>query len=71
VPAVARYVQKYLTEKYRVTMKLIDEFEAKELEQAWDEAVREGQVAGAFWAIMTRLDATLPSPLNGFLGKCT
>jgi hypothetical protein len=57
-PAVAKYVQKYLTGKYRVTMKLIDEFEAKDLEQAWDEAVRDGQVAGAFWAIMTRLDMT-------------
>ncbi|WP_449244926.1 DUF2325 domain-containing protein [Desulfobacca acetoxidans] len=55
-PAVGKYLQKYLCEKYRSVMQRLDEFEGEALLSAWIAAVQEGQVAGAFWAILTRLD---------------
>lgn len=57
VPEVAKSFQKYLSGKYRLTMNRIDEFEGKDLGRAWSEAVREGRIAGAYWAILTRVDA--------------
>lgn len=57
VGEVAKYLQKYLSRKYLLTMNQIDACEGKELGRAWQEAVREGRVAGAYWAILTRLDA--------------
>jgi hypothetical protein len=57
VPEVAKYLQKYLGDKYRLTMKRLDECEGEELGRAWKDAVQEGRVAGAYWAILTRLDA--------------
>jgi hypothetical protein len=57
VPEVGKYLQKYLSDKYRLTMKRLDECEGEELGRAWKEAVQEGRVAGAYWAILTRLDA--------------
>lgn len=55
-PAVAKYLQKYFTEKYRGVIKRLDEYEGEALWPAWKEEVRKGQVAAAFWAIVTRLD---------------
>jgi hypothetical protein len=57
-PTVAKYLQKFLCEKYRAIMRRLDEFEGEALLPAWGEAVQEGQVAGAFWAILTRLDVS-------------
>ncbi|MCL4501251.1 MAG: DUF2325 domain-containing protein [Deltaproteobacteria bacterium] len=57
VPEVAKFFQKYLTGKYRLIMNHIDEFEGEDLGRAWSEAVREGRIAGAYWAILTRMDA--------------
>lgn len=56
-PAVAKYVQKYLMRKYRGIVQRLDEYEGEALWQAWEEEVRNGRVAAAFWAIVTRLDA--------------
>lgn len=58
---MAKTVQKYLNEKYWLTVQRLDKLEANELEQAWEEAVHEGEVAAAYWAIATRADA--PSSL--------
>ena len=58
---VARAVQKYLNEKYWLTVQRIDDLEADDLTQAWEDAVCEGKVAEAFWAIITREDT--PSSL--------
>ncbi len=55
-PAVAKYLQKYFNTKYRGVMKRLDEFEGEALWSAWEEEVRHGQVAAAFWAIVTRVD---------------
>jgi len=57
-PFVAKQVQKFLTEKYRPIMRRLDEFEGEAVLPAWEKAVQEGQVAGAFWAILTRLDVS-------------
>jgi hypothetical protein len=54
---LAKYIQKYLNEKYQLIMKRIDRFEGEDLFHAWQEAVENGELAGAFWAIMTRADA--------------
>ena len=59
-PVVAKYVQKFLNEKYRAIMRRLDEFEGEAILPAWGEAVQAGQVAGAFWAILTRLDVSHP-----------
>ena len=56
-PEVAKYLQKYLSDKYRLTIKRLDACEGEDLGRAWKEAVQEGRVAGAYWAILTRLDA--------------
>lgn len=56
-PEVAKCFQKYLCRKYRLTMNRIDEFGGADLGRAWQEAVREGRVMGAYWAILTRPDA--------------
>lgn len=56
-PAVAKQFQKYLTGKYRLTMNRVDAYAGEDLDRAWQEAVREGRVAGAYWAILTRVDA--------------
>ncbi|MBE0425881.1 MAG: DUF2325 domain-containing protein [Nitrospirae bacterium] len=55
--SVAKYIQKYLNGKYWLIMRRIDRFEGKDLFHAWQEAVKDGEIAGAFWAIMTRADA--------------
>lgn len=55
-PAVAKDLQKYFTAKYRGIMKRLDEYEGEAIWPAWEEAVQMGQVAGAFWAIVTRMD---------------
>jgi len=57
LPFVSKYVQKYLNEKYWLIMRRIDRFEGEGLFCAWQEAVENGEIAGAFWAIMTRADA--------------
>lgn len=56
-PGMAKDTQKFLNGKYRLTMSRIDNYEGEELGRAWNEAVREGRVAGAYWAILTRVDA--------------
>ncbi len=56
-PPVGKYLQKFLISKYRLVVKRIDEFEGEDLLRAWQEAVREGRIAGAYFAILTRLDA--------------
>jgi len=56
MPLVAKHVQKYLANKYRLAMNRIDAYEPGELGRAWKEALREGETAGAYWAIITRLD---------------
>jgi len=53
---VAKYIQKYLNEKYWLIMRRIDRVEGEDLSRAWQEAVENGEIAGAFWAIMTRID---------------
>jgi hypothetical protein len=55
-PAVAKQVQKYLSQKYRLALNRIDAHEPGELGRAWKEALREGETAGAYWALITRLD---------------
>lgn len=57
MPGVAKDIQKFLNGKYRLTMSRIDNYEGEELGRAWNESVREGRVAGAYWAILTRVDA--------------
>lgn len=57
VPEVAKHLQKYLGGKYRLAMNQVDAYEGQDLDRAWKEAVKEGQVAGAYWAILTRMDA--------------
>ncbi len=56
LPFVSKYVQKYLSEKYWPIMRRIDRVEGKDLSSAWQEALKDGEIAGAFWAIMTRTD---------------
>lgn len=56
MPVVAKHVQKYLGHKYRLAMNRIDAYEPGELGRAWKEALREGETAGAYWALITRLD---------------
>ena len=58
-PAVAKYVQKYLCQKYRLAMNRIDAWEPGELGRAWQEALRQGETAGAYWSILTRVDTPL------------
>jgi|GEM_PF-4650778 len=55
-PTMAKYVQKFLCDKYRPILRRLDGFAGEALLPAWEDAVQEGQVAGAFWAILTRLD---------------
>ncbi len=57
LPAVAKYVQKFMDRKYRLTLNRIDACAAPELNLAWQEALKEGQIAGAFYAVITRADA--------------
>ncbi len=57
LPFVSKYVQKYLSEKYWPIMRRIDRVEGEDLSHAWQEALNDGEIAGAFWAIMTRADA--------------
>jgi hypothetical protein len=57
VPEVAKHLQKYLFNKYRLTIKRLDEFEGENLLQVWQEAVGEGRIAGAYFGILTRMDA--------------
>jgi len=54
---LARYIQKYLNKKYWFIMRRIDRFEGEYLSHAWQEAIKDGEIAGSFWAIMTRADA--------------
>ena len=56
-PAVARYVQKFLDRKYRLAINRTDACAGRELDRVWQEALQEGQIAGAFYAIITRADA--------------
>ncbi|MEW6387165.1 MAG: DUF2325 domain-containing protein [Thermodesulfobacteriota bacterium] len=56
IPEVAKYVQKYLSQKYRLAINKVDAYESGELGRAWKEALREGKTAGAYWGILTRLD---------------
>jgi hypothetical protein len=56
-PEVAKYLQKYLCNKYRLTIKRLDEFAGQDLLEVWQEAVGEGRVAGAYFGILTRMDA--------------
>ncbi|MFZ5452876.1 MAG: DUF2325 domain-containing protein [Thermodesulfobacteriota bacterium] len=56
MPAVAKHVQKYLTNKYRLAMNRVDAYEPGELGRAWEAALQEGETAGAYWSIITRAD---------------
>lgn len=56
MPAVAKHVQKYLTNKYRLAMNRMDAYEPEELGRAWKAALQEGETAGAYWSIITRAD---------------
>ncbi len=56
-PEVAKYLTKYLSGKYRLAMSQVDKCEGEDLGRVWKEAVGEGRVAGAYWAILTRRDA--------------
>jgi hypothetical protein len=56
LPAVAKHVQKFLDRKYRLTINRIDACAGRELNLVWQEALKEGQIAGAFYAITTRAD---------------
>jgi hypothetical protein len=56
-PEVAKHLQKYLFNKYRLSIKRVDEFAGQELLQVWQEALREGRIAGAYFGILTRMDA--------------
>ncbi|MFA4902430.1 MAG: DUF2325 domain-containing protein [Desulfobaccales bacterium] len=67
LPPVAKYVQKFLDRKYRLTITRIDACEGLELNLAWQEALKEGQIAGAFYAITTRED-TPKNVLNEVFG---
>ena len=57
LPAVAKYVQKFLDRKYRLALNRTDAYAGRELDRVWQEALKEGQIAGAFYAIITRADA--------------
>jgi hypothetical protein len=67
LPAVAKYVQKFLDRKYRLTINRIDACAALELNLAWQEALKEGRIAGVFYAITTRED-TPKNVLNEVFG---
>jgi hypothetical protein len=56
LPTVARYVQKFLDRKYRLTINRIDDCAGRDLPLVWQEALKEGQIAGVFYAITTRED---------------
>jgi flagellar biosynthesis GTPase FlhF len=56
LPAVAKHVQKFLDRKYRLTINRIDAVAGQGLNLVWQEALKEGQIAGAFYAITTRVD---------------
>ncbi|RJR33564.1 MAG: DUF2325 domain-containing protein [Deltaproteobacteria bacterium] len=56
LPLVAKHVQKHLCQKYRLAMNRIDAFASEELGRAWKDALRQGETAGTYWAIITRLD---------------
>jgi hypothetical protein len=68
VPAVAKHLQKYLINKYRFMVKRSDEHEGEELLRVWQEAVRQGQIAGAYFSILTRLDAP-PQIIHQLFGE--
>lgn len=67
LPVVAKYVQKFLDRKYRLAINRIDACAGRELNLAWQEALKEGQIAGAFYAITTRVD-TPDDVLHGVFG---
>lgn len=56
LPAVAKYVQKFLDRKYRLAINRLEACAGGELDRVWQEARKEGQIAGAFYAITTRAD---------------
>ncbi|MBM4294839.1 MAG: hypothetical protein FJ126_08060 [Deltaproteobacteria bacterium] len=70
LPAVAKHVQKFLDRKYRLAINRTEAYAGWELDRVWQEALKEGQIAGAFYAIITRSDASdVPSPGSGSPGR--
>jgi hypothetical protein len=67
LPEVAKYVQKFMDRKYRLTINRLDACAGHELNLAWQEALQAGQIAGAFYAIITRAD-TPDTVLNEVFG---
>ncbi len=65
---MARKVQKFLNQKYGWIMRRVDRKEGKDIEEVWRELIQQGEMKGAFWAIMTRED-TPPELLMKIFGE--
>ena len=65
---MARKVQKFLNQKYGWIIRKVDRVGGEEIEGVWKELIQQGEMKGAFWAIMTREDVP-PELLRKIFGE--
>ncbi len=53
---LSKFVTRFLDKKYCADIARVSALKAGELGTFWDECVREGRIAGAFWAVLSRDD---------------